>query len=93
MVKHVVLWNLKEENKSEQTLLKMKQILNDLVGVVPGLISVQVGFGFKGADIILISEHEDKAALETYRTHPAHVEVGKFVRAVVGSRTDCDFEC
>lgn len=97
MVKHIVFWKLQEnaEGKSKQENFQlMKQKLEGLVGIVPGLLSAQVGFNHNGGeyDVALVSELESKDALEAYRIHPAHKEVQKFVHSVICGRTAVDFE-
>ncbi len=92
MVKHVVMWNLKDEFKSQENLNKMQQGLKGLVGTIPGLKSVSFGKGFSGYDACLISEHDDKQAVEVYQKHPAHLEVATFIRSIVEQRASCDFE-
>ena len=43
MVKHIVMWSLTEPEKKSETVAIMKQKLEALVGVVPGLLKLEVG--------------------------------------------------
>jgi hypothetical protein len=75
-----------------------RERLQSLVGVVPGLRSVvferDLGLIASHQDAVLISEHDDNAALEGYQAHSAHLEAAKFIAAVTGpSRTVVDYEC
>ncbi len=92
MLKHIVTWKMKEENKAEN-MAEIKSRLEALVGVIDEIKSLEVGINENGGeyDIILITEFEDKKALETYDQHPAHQEVRKFVRSVVETRIAVDF--
>ena len=45
MVKHIVMWNLADKAHAAENAATMKQKLEALVGVVPGLLSAQVGAG------------------------------------------------
>ena len=92
MLKHVVTWKVKEENKQEN-MEKMKKMLEALVGVIDEIKSLQVGINENGGeyDIILITDFENKEALQTYDAHPNHQEVRKFVRSVVESRVAVDY--
>ncbi len=92
MVKHVVMWKLKEDKKNEENLTQLKNIIEALFGKIPGLLSIEVGIGYSGFDAVLISTHTDKKALEDYAVHPEHVKVVDFVRSIVETRTACDFE-
>lgn len=92
MLKHVVTWKLKEENKTENIRL-IKQKLEALVGVVDVIRSLQVGINENGGeyDVILITDFDNKDDLQIYDTHPAHQEVRKFIRSVVESRIAVDY--
>lgn len=81
MVKHVILWKLKEDLSAEEkreVKLGIKSGLEGLKGVVPGLLAIQVitdGLASSNADVMLDSSFTDEAALKGYAVHPAHVEV------------------
>ena len=92
MLKHIVTWKMKEENKSEN-MAEIKSRLEALVGVIDEIKSLQVGINENGGeyDIILITEFDSKQDLETYDQHPAHQAVRGFVRSVVETRIAVDF--
>ena len=92
MLKHIVTWKMKEENKAEN-MAEIKSRLEALVGVIDEIKSLQVGINENGGeyDIILITDFENKKDLETYDSHPAHQEVRSFVRSVVETRIAVDF--
>ncbi len=92
MVKHIVMWNLKQEVDSAIAAAQMKEKLEALVGIVPGLIFAQVGRGFNGFDLALVSEFESREALAVYQEHPAHCKVKEYVHSVVCERVCCDFD-
>lgn len=92
MVKHIVLWNLADKTHAAENAAVMKQKLEALVGVVPGLLSAQVGAGFAGYDVALVAELESREALAVYADHPAHCKVKEFVHSVIVERVSCDFE-
>ena len=81
MVKHVILWNLKDSfTAEEKTQIKkdIKEALEDLVGKVPGLLEMKVyteGLESSSADLMLDSTLESPEALKGYAVHPVHVEV------------------
>ncbi len=99
MVKHVILWTLKEEySKEEKENIKkgIKEGLEGLAGKIPGLVSIQVninGLASSNADLMLDSTFESEEALNGYATHPAHVAVadGK-VRPYTAIRSCLDYE-
>ena len=99
MVKHVILWQLKDELTKEQiseVKAGIKSGLEGLKGEIPGLIDIKVvteGLASSNADIMLDSTFESEEALKGYATHPKHVAVadGK-VRPYTASRVCMDYE-
>ena len=98
MVRHIVFWNLKESAEGctkEQNAQKIKEKLEALVSVVPGLLSAQVGRNYnpKGYDLCLLAEFTDRQAQENYQVHPAHQAVREFVHKVITDRAVVDYDC
>lgn len=99
MVKHIILWQLKEElsvEEKEQVKAGIKEGLEGLQGKIPGLVEIKVqntGLASSTADVMLDSTFEDEAALKGYSVHPEHVAVanGK-VRPFTKNRVCLDFE-
>lgn len=98
MVRHIVAWNfvetLSEEEKKEAGK-KMKEILEPLAQVVPGVVSLEVQINelaSSNRDVALIADYESVEALNGYIVHPAHVEAGKYVRSVTCNRASIDYE-
>lgn len=100
MLKHIVMWNLKEEamGKSKQDNLKeMKRILEDMEGKIEVLKKIEVGLNSEKAaqtnfEIILITEFEKFEDLKIYDEHPVHQKVKEFVKQVVEKRAAVDYE-
>lgn len=96
MVKHIILWKLKDEHNTAAVKQNIKTEIEGLLGKIDGLleISVQVGgLASSNADVMLYSVFEDESALKTYATHPAHVHVADtFVRPYTQTRMCLDFE-
>ena len=99
MIKHVILWTLKDElSQEEKKEVKkgIKEGLEGLKGVVPGIVDIRViidGLASSNADLMLDSTFESEEALKNYAVHPAHVAVadGK-VRPYTSIRSCLDFE-
>jgi len=99
MVKHVILWKLKEEySDAEKSSIKegIKQGLEGLKGKIDGLIDIKVNIEplpSSNCDLMLDSSFIDAAALNGYSVHPAHVEVANTkVRPYTSSRVCMDYE-
>ena len=81
MVRHIILWKLKEEltaEEKEQSKLEIKEGLEALTGQIDGLINIHVyteALPSGNTDLMLVSEHEDEEALKAYANHPLHVTV------------------
>lgn len=96
MVKHIILWNLKEEFKTDEVKEGIKKGLEGLMGVVPGLLEIKViidPLETSNSDVMLYSVFEDFESLKGYAVHPQHVYVADtFVRPYTKSRCCMDFE-
>ena len=81
MVKHVILWQLKDElSDTEKAAVKagIKEGLEGLAGQIPGLVDIRVNIDAlpsSNADLMLDTTFESAEALKGYSTHPAHVAV------------------
>lgn len=99
MVKHVILWQLKDEfSQAEKTAIKegIKEGLESLAGKIPGLVSIQVnmnGLESSNVDVMLDSVFESEEALQAYAVHPEHVKVAdEKVRPFTKTRSCLDYE-
>ena len=99
MVKHIILWQLKDElSDAEKETVKagIKEGLEGLIGKVPGLLEVHVhtnGLPTSNADVMLDTTLESFEALEGYPVHPEHVAVATTkVRPYFKTCTCMDFE-
>ena len=95
-VRHVVIWSFREDiEHPDDTFTEMALKLESLVGVIPGLVSLEVGrdLGDSDAnwDVVLVSEHESADALEVYQKHPAHLDVAAWVKQHVSARAAVDY--
>ena len=95
MVKHIILWKLKDEFNKEEIKLQMKQRLEGLMGEIDGLLEIKVQIEkleSSNVDVMLYSAFTDEAALKNYATHEKHVFVAdNFVRPYTETRSCIDF--
>ena len=81
MVRHMIIWTLKDEyigGEKETIKQGIKEGLEGLQGKIPGLRSIRVvtrGLESSNADLMLDSLFEDGQALKGYAVHPLHVTV------------------
>ena len=99
MVKHIILWQLKDEFSEEEKVsirAGIKEGLEGLAGKIPGLTEIKVQtemLASSNVDVMLDSTFVDEAALKGYAVHPAHVEVADTkVRPYTKTRACIDYE-
>lgn len=99
MVKHIILWQLKDEftaREKAEIRKGIKEGLEGLAGQIPGLTEIKVQtemLASSNVDVMLDSTFVDEAALKGYAVHPAHVEVADTkVRPYTKTRACIDYE-
>lgn len=98
MIKHIVMWKLKEEahgNNKETNARLIKEKLEALNGKIDGLLKLEIGIDFLGGgnfDVVLYSELSKKEDLDTYQNHPLHQAELPFIREAVTDRKAVDYE-
>jgi hypothetical protein len=94
MVKHIVMFDFKEENK-KLNIAKAKVMLEALLVTVPTLKKMEVGINFseedRAMDLSIYTEFDDLEGLETYATHPEHLKVVEFIKTVANSSKVSDY--
>ena len=69
MVKHIILWKLKEECNNDSVKEEIKENLEALMGKIPGLVEIKVqttSLASSNADVMLYSVFEDEATPTTF---------------------------
>ena len=99
MVKHIILWKLKEEfSEEEKKQIKagIKEGLEGLAGQIPGMTEIKVRIDClpsSTVDVMLDSTFESAEAWKAYSTHPKHVAVADSkVRPYTAVRSCMDYE-
>ena len=96
MVKHIILWKLKDECNNDTVKNGIKTNLEALKGKIEGLVEIKVntnGLPSSTADLMLDSTFESEAALKFYASHPLHQEIADIkVRPFTKQRSCLDFE-
>jgi len=92
MVKHIVLFKLKDKKDKQKAL----DALNSMTGKIEGLLHLEAGADFldseRSFDIALICTLQDKAALDFYQAHPVHQPVKKLMHEIRESSVAVDYE-
>ena len=98
MIKHIVLWKLKEVAECGdriQNAKKMKHDLEALKTKIPQVRHIEVGINSIPSDgsydVALYSEFANVQDLEIYQKHPEHLKVAEFVATVRERRAVVDY--
>lgn len=99
MIKHIVMWKLKnfaEGGSKDENRLLVKSKLEGLKKKIKQIKVLEVGFNLNDSstayDIVLYSEFETIEDLNKYKTHPEHKKVGDFVSKVRAERKAIDYQ-
>ena len=93
MIKHIVLFNVKEGEDKDQVTAIAAKVLEPLVGKIPGLLHMEIRATYQGdMDYALYSEFESRQALTDYRDHPAHLAAKEKFHHFLNTRIAADFE-
>lgn len=98
MVKHIVLFKLKEDAPLEQkknVMSAFKQAIEALPAKIPFILKVEVGLNMNPQetwDIALYSEFKSLDDVKAYAIHPDHVAAAKLIADLKESRSCVDYE-
>lgn len=99
MIKHIVMWTLKEYAEGadkKENALKAKQLLEGLKDKIREIRTIEVGININDTqaayDIVLYSEFDNLHDLDAYQNHPEHLIVGDFIGKVRTDRRVVDYE-
>ena len=92
MVKHIVLYTLKDGVDKDEVVKLIASVLEPLVGKIPGLMHMEIRRAYNGMDYALYSEFESREALAAYAVHPLHQEAKTHFFHLLGSRVAADYD-
>lgn len=92
MVKHIVLFNVKDGEDKDAVARIAASVLEPLAGKIEGLSHVEVRRTFAGADFALYCELTSREAMDAYAVHPLHTEAKSHFFHLLSGRTAADYE-
>lgn len=92
MVKHIVVYTLKEGLDKEAAVALIASKLEPLVGKIPGLRHLEIRRCYGGMDYALYSEFDSAEDVKNYRAHPLHQEAKSHFRHMLDQRFSADYE-
>ena len=94
MIRHIVLFRIKDEFKDEITQLVKN--FESMAGRIEGMLDLEAGqdvlHSERSYDLALITVFDSMASFQAYQTHPVHLPVKKRMHEVRSASVACDFE-
>ena len=93
MIKHIVIYTLKEGVNKPEAVEIIRNALEPLVGVIPGLTKMEIRATYQGGmDYALYSEFATREDLANYVNRPAHLAAKDQFWHFLDSRVCADYE-
>jgi hypothetical protein len=100
MIKHIVMWKLREFPSREEKLRiarNLRQKLLEMKKSIKQIKSIEVGINAEKAsssnyDVILITQFSSMDDLQGYKVHPAHQELVEYLQTIRELRVAIDYE-
>ncbi len=94
MIRHIVMFRIKDEFKDE--IPQLVENFKEMKGRIEGMLDLEAGADIlhseRSYDLALTTVFEDRAAFDAYQTHPVHLPVKKRMHEVRSASVACDFE-
>ena len=92
MVKHLVLFTLKDGMDKDTEVARIRGLLEPLARKIPGVLNLEVRRCYSGVDFALYSEFDCKESLSDYAVHPLHLAALDSFKANLAGRVAADYE-
>ncbi len=91
MVKHIVLYTLKDGADKDAAVKFIASTLEPLVGRIPGLQQLEVRRAYQGMDYALYSQFDTPESLAAYAVHPLHLAAKEQFHHLIATRVAADY--
>jgi hypothetical protein len=98
MIRHIVMWDIAGSTPEEKRVNVdlVRRSFQGLNGLIPGLRYMEIGVDAShvdyACDVVLFSEFESQAALDSYAHHPDHLRVRDALAGIRIGRRQVDYE-
>ena len=94
MIRHIVLFKIKDEYKNE--IPQLVENFYGMKGKIEGMLDLEAGADVlhseRSYDLVLITVFDSMESFTAYQTHPVHLPVKKRMHEVRSGSVACDFE-
>ena len=91
MVRHIVVYTLKDGVDKDEAVKLIASKLETLVGRIPGLLHMEIRRCYAGMDYALYSEFDTAEDVKNYRAHPLHQEAKSHFHHLLETRFSADY--
>jgi hypothetical protein len=96
MIKHIVMWTIKDSEDKAIVAQQIKHELDALSEKIKEIGALDVGLNYNSSpaafDVVLYSEFNSKEDLDAYQVHPDHIKARDYIVSVVDKRAVVDYE-
>ncbi len=94
MIRHIVLFKIKDEYKDE--IPQLVKNFYGMKGKIEGMLSLEAGqdvlHSGRSYDLALITVFDSMASFQAYQEHPVHLPVKARMHEVRSASVACDYE-
>ena len=94
MIRHIVLFQIKDEYKSE--IPQLVKNFYGMKGKIEGMLDLEAGQDIlhsdRSWDLGLVTVFDSLESFRAYQTHPVHMPVRQRMHQVRSASVSCDFE-
>lgn len=94
MIRHIVLFKIKDEYKDE--IPQLVANFNGMKGRIEGMLELEAGqdvlHSDRSYDLALVTVFDSMESFQAYQTHPVHQPVRKRMHEVRSASVACDYE-
>jgi hypothetical protein len=92
VITHVVAMTFLDKSNREDAKSRLEALTDQIEQIRSMTVGLDVVGDPMGADLVLITTHDDVAGLKAYQADPVHQEFGGWLRPLLASRVVVDFE-
>ncbi len=92
MIKHIVMWKLKNAADAPHFKAQLDSCAHLVAGMLRFEVAIRTPALAANCDVVLYSEFDDAAALDAYQAHPHHQQISAGLGALRETRSVLDYE-